>query len=81
MTWEVEVSDEFIKWYRTLDEPESVSVDSAIDKLADYGPTLGRPYVDTLRGSRHPNLKELRVQHSGVPIAFFSHSTRAAMPI
>jgi hypothetical protein len=45
-----------------------VSVDSAVDKLkADYGPTLGRPYVDTLRGSTHTNLKELRVQHFGRP--------------
>ena len=64
---EVEVSDEFIEWYRSLDESESVSVDSAIDMLADYGPTLGRPYADTLKGSRHLNLKELRVQHFGRP--------------
>jgi hypothetical protein len=26
------------------------------------GPQLGRPYVDTLNGSRHDNLKELRFQ-------------------
>jgi hypothetical protein len=28
--------------------------------LADFGPRLGRPYVDTLNGSRHANMKELR---------------------
>lgn len=67
MTWEVEVSDEFIEWYDSLDEPEGVSVDSAIDKLVEYGPTLGRPYVDTLKGARHANLKELRIQHRGSP--------------
>jgi hypothetical protein len=25
------------------------------------GPTLGRPHADTLKGSRHPNMKELRL--------------------
>ena len=28
--------------------------------LRDFGPGLGRPAVDTLKGSRHPNMKELR---------------------
>jgi hypothetical protein len=67
MTWEVEVSDEFIEWYDSLNELEGVSVDSAVDKLTEYGPTLGRPYADTLKGSSITNLKELRVQHTGRP--------------
>ncbi len=28
--------------------------------LETFGPTLGRPRVDTLNGSRHANMKELR---------------------
>ena len=28
--------------------------------LERFGPQLGRPRVDTLRGSRHANMKELR---------------------
>lgn len=32
----------------------------AIDMLAEAGPGLGRPLVDTPRGSRIGNLKELR---------------------
>ena len=28
--------------------------------LRDYGPGLGRPTVDTLKGSKHANMKELR---------------------
>jgi hypothetical protein len=67
MTWEVEVSDEFIEWYDALDVQEWESVNGAVEKLALYGPTLGRPYVDTLVGSRYPNMKELRVQHHGRP--------------
>lgn len=33
--------------------------------LADYGPQLGRPYADTLKGSKHANMKELRFEASG----------------
>ena len=67
MAWEVEVSDEFSEWYATLDEEESESVDTSVDMLVEYGPMLGRPDVDTLKGSRYPNMKELRVQHQGRP--------------
>jgi hypothetical protein len=33
--------------------------------LAQFGPTLGRPRVDTLEGSRHANMKELRFAAAG----------------
>ncbi|MBX3409955.1 MAG: type II toxin-antitoxin system RelE/ParE family toxin [Phycisphaeraceae bacterium] len=35
--------------------------------LEAVGPGLGRPLVDTLKGSRHANMKELRTQHEGEP--------------
>ncbi|WP_312863458.1 type II toxin-antitoxin system RelE/ParE family toxin [Rhizobium leguminosarum] len=28
--------------------------------LVDFGPQLGRPYADTLKGSKHSNMKEMR---------------------
>lgn len=31
-----------------------------IELLEKFGPQLGRPWADTLKGSRHPNMKELR---------------------
>lgn len=68
MAWEVEVSDEFAGWYRALDDEECESVDTSVDMLVAYGPMLGRPDVDTLKGSRYSNLKELRVQHQGRPL-------------
>jgi hypothetical protein len=68
MAWEVEVSDEFIQWYDSLDEQEGVSVDASVDMLEEYGPALGRPHADTLKGSKHPNMKELRIQHQGRPL-------------
>ncbi|MEV4707382.1 type II toxin-antitoxin system RelE/ParE family toxin [Actinoplanes sp. NPDC049316] len=42
-------------------EPEVYrAVNVALDMLAEVGPGLGRPLVDTLRGSEIGNLKELR---------------------
>jgi hypothetical protein len=35
MTWEVEVSDEFIDWYESLVEPEGIRVDTAVDMLQE----------------------------------------------
>src|SRR6266852_5530376 len=34
--------------------------------LRQMGPQLGRPLVDTLKGSRFPNMKELRFSAGGV---------------
>ena len=31
--------------------------------LREYGPGLGRPTVDSLKGSQHSNMKELRFRH------------------
>ena len=68
MSWEIEASDEFIVWYEDLGDAEVESVNFSVDLLEQAGPVLGRPHVDTLKGSRIPNLKELRVQHEGRPI-------------
>ncbi len=38
-----------------------------LDVLEEQGALLGRPYVDTIKGSAFTNLKELRVQHDGNP--------------
>ena len=35
--------------------------------LREFGPQLGRPTVDTLKGSAHPNMKELRFDWEGQP--------------
>lgn len=67
MAWEVEVSDEFREWYEALYEDEQESVTYSVNLLRHGGPTLSRPHVDTVKGSRHSNMKELQVQHRGSP--------------
>lgn len=45
---------------RRTDRGTLIQVSQAITTLAEEGPGLGRPLVDTISGSNLPNLKELR---------------------
>lgn len=77
--WEVEFTDEFGRWWRSLSEDQQGVIDRSVGVLRASGPALGRPRVDTLKGSRHANLKELRVQHLGHPLrVFFAFDPRRA---
>ena len=68
MAFEVEFTDEFGEWFDALTESEQVAVDVHVRILQAKGPALGRPQVDTLKGSKLANLKELRVQQAGTPL-------------
>ncbi len=62
--WEVEL--ELIEpWLLELDQRSYELVIAALELLAESGPQLGRPIVDTVVGSRHKNMKELRPGSSG----------------
>jgi hypothetical protein len=65
--WQVEYTDEFGRWWDLLTADEQSSVEAGVRLLEEYGPSLSRPHADTIYGSRHPNMKELRVQHQGRP--------------
>jgi len=47
-------------WIDSLDDEEYDNVIAALEQLEEYGPVTRRPFVDTLEGSAHPNMKELR---------------------
>jgi len=66
--WEVEFTDEFEHWWKTLNENEQVQLMASVDLLQQFGPALSRPYADTVRGSRYANMKELRTQCDGRPL-------------
>jgi hypothetical protein len=60
--WDIYQTDEVAVWIERLrrDDPRAAEkVEAAVDVLSEYGPTLGRPLVDTLTGSRIANLKKL----------------------
>ena len=58
--WVVELADEFETELRELPEDVQIEVPALARLLQQVGPRLGRPRVDTLHGSRHANMKELR---------------------
>lgn len=60
MAWETETTNEFEAWSRSLSERERAALDFDLTALKLAGPSLGRPYVDTVAGSRYSNMKELR---------------------
>jgi hypothetical protein len=72
MVWKVVTVEYFDDWFLGLDSLEQQDVLVAILVLEQLSPTLGRPYVDSLKGTeRVKNLKELRVQHKGKPYRVF----------
>lgn len=79
MTWKVEATDDFDEWFQSLNGIQQEDVSASIEQLEEQGPQLSRPYADTLEGSRHSNMKELRTQSQGNPLrslfAFDPHRT------
>lgn len=60
MTWTVIFEDEFYAEFQGMPEGLQDEILAHALLLKDYGPNLGRPTVDTLKGSKHNNMKELR---------------------
>ena len=56
------MADEFKPEFDTLGQDVRREVLALARVLQEFGPRLGRPRVDTLNGSRHANMKELRFQ-------------------
>lgn len=58
--WSVEIGDEFEPEFDELPEEVQDEILAHARLLEQCGPQLGRPRVDTLNGSSHANMKELR---------------------
>jgi len=67
MKWEVEFTDEFGEWWDGLDDAEQDSIDVSVRLLEMCGPALGFPHSSKINNSRHAHMRELRVQHKGMP--------------
>lgn len=66
-SWKAIETEEFSLWFDLLDDAAKEDIVVKIEVLKNIGPTLGRPLVDTVRCSRHSNMKELRVISKGRP--------------
>ncbi|MFG1924622.1 type II toxin-antitoxin system RelE/ParE family toxin [Cryptosporangium sp. NPDC048952] len=85
MAWDVILLEPVESWYLKLCEEDvrtAALIEQAIDRLAEAGPTLGRPLVDTLEHSGLRNLKELRPGSRGrseIRMLFVFDPERAAI--
>jgi hypothetical protein len=79
--WRVLTTLEFDNWYSNLDPDSQAEIIGKVELLKGLGPRLGRPHADTLNGSKHPNMKELRAatQEKVLRIAFAFDPNRAAV--
>jgi hypothetical protein len=68
VSWDVEYTDEFGDWWRSLSEDEQVSLAASVRLLEERGPHLGFPHSSGINGSRHGHMRELRTQHDGRPL-------------
>ena len=60
MPWTVLFHDDFDVDFGGLPETVQDEILAHANLLSTFGPGLGRPRVDTLKASRHVNMKELR---------------------
>jgi hypothetical protein len=70
VSWKVETTTEFDKWFTGLRQDPQDRVLAGVAILREDGPGAGRPLVDSVKGSAHSNMKEMRVGTIRVLFAF-----------
>lgn len=60
--WEIESTEEFEIWLQKQDLVIKEEILVHFYLLSEKGPLLGRPFADSIQGSKIRNLKELRIQ-------------------
>ena len=77
MSWEVEYTNEFERWWSDLTERQQDALAAKVQLLMRYGPFLPYPHSSGIIGSRHGRMRELRVQSGGRPLrAFYAFDPR-----
>jgi hypothetical protein len=64
MSWNVRFDEAFDPEFDDLPADVQDELLAHARLLQEFGPQLGRPRADTLKGSRHANMKELRFKAS-----------------
>lgn len=77
--WEINITDAFADWYENLAEADQEPIRAAVEQLEQRGPSLGRPLVGQVDGSRLHNLKELRPLGKTIRILFVFDPRREAV--
>jgi hypothetical protein len=64
MPWPIALVDAFAAEVAAISPEVRIELLAHALLLEEFGPRLGRPHADTLKGSKHANMKELRFQAS-----------------
>ncbi len=60
MVWNIDFSKDFRTEFGKYPKEAQAEIVALLELLPEEGPQMGRPHVDTLNGSAHSNMKELR---------------------
>jgi hypothetical protein len=81
VAWDIEIAAEVEEFLLGLTDAEFTSIAKSLDALEQDGPRLGRPFVDTINGSRHNNMKELRSIGGHIRLLFAFDPRRVAVVV
>ncbi|MGB3651158.1 MAG: type II toxin-antitoxin system RelE/ParE family toxin [Rivularia sp. (in: cyanobacteria)] len=77
MSWVVQFYPDFESEFDALPEEVQNKLLARANLLETFGSELGRPHIDTINGSRYPNMKELRFKAAnGVWRVLFAFDSR-----
>lgn len=62
MAWNIDFHADFYPEFTTLPTDVRLELLAKLTLLEEFGPSLKRPHVDTLKGSAYANMKEIRFQ-------------------
>ncbi|XUV83273.1 type II toxin-antitoxin system RelE/ParE family toxin [Enterobacter sp. TMH.L2] len=71
MIWRVIFTDSFYFWYQAQPVELRKRLVAVFGNIEFWGPALSRPQADTVKGSRYPNMKALRLLWCGKPYRIF----------
>lgn len=80
--WPVDATEEYLQWFAAQSAEVQEAILAKVLLLQEFGPQLGRPHADTLKGSRIKNLKEIRAKtgaHVLRVLYFFDERRRALL--
>lgn len=77
MAFDIEFTDEFGTWFRSLSVSQQQAVEARVELLGEHGPNLKRPVVGEIQASAFaPQMKELRCSKDGALRVLFVFDPR-----
>jgi hypothetical protein len=66
--WTIIYRPRYAAWFGKCGEQLQNEILAHLEVLKTMGPNLGRPRVDHIKGLKHQNMKELRIQFKDDPV-------------